>query len=501
MKDLKCGKIYVYGFPEGETESLLYAVKANGKHVPAHICDVSRQPYNVCWPGYQRPFGQTEEAAFITMAADGPVKFAVTVRFRESFKECVIRPLSKGVKVRKNCELGTVYFTVPGPGYYTVEFDGQHNALHIFIDAINDLEKEKAEANIVYGPGIHDIGITELHTGDRVYIDEGAVVYGGFFAKDSENISVSGHGILDNSKEKRTQGCISPNGCFKFFNCRNFTLRGLTLRDSCVWAATLFGCDNMVFDGLKTIGMWRYNSDGIDFVNSRNGYIKNCFLRNFDDVIVLKGLKGYDRRNVENITAENCVLWCDWGRALEIGAETCADEYRNITFENIDIIHGDCILMDLQNGDRASVHDIHFTDIRCEYSKWQMRPVYQNDMSLPYPDTDPRFLEKAPENVFVPVLFKAHLYCGLWSKDMIYGENYNISLNNIQLLGDIPEKLPAIVLQGVNETNRTYGITITGLFANGRAVPKKRLNLEVNEFADYPKYSGKIRPAIKQLKR
>src|SRR5699024_9673370 len=137
-------------------------------------------------------------------------------------------------------------------------------------------------------------------------------------------------------KDSNVFGC--PTSAI-FYNCQNVEISGVIFKDSCSWTATFFNCDNMLIENVKTIGMWRYNSDGIDFVNSANGIIKNCFLRNFDDVIALKGLKGYDNRNVENILVENCVLWCDWGRALEIGAETCADEYRNIIFRNCDILH------------------------------------------------------------------------------------------------------------------------------------------------------------------
>ena len=164
----------------------------------------------------------------------------------------------------------------------------------------------------------------------------------------------------------------------------NVDISGVIFNDASAWTATFFNCDNILVDNIKTIGMWRYNSDGVDFVNSSNGIVRNSFLRNFDDVIVLKGIKGYDHRNVENILVENCVLWCDWGRALEIGAETCADEYRNIVFRNCDIIHASTKAMDLQNGDRANVHMVLFEDIRVEYSKYAMPEVYQESDDMEY---------------------------------------------------------------------------------------------------------------------
>jgi hypothetical protein len=112
-------------------------------------------------------------------------------------------------------------------------------------------------------------------------------------------------------------------------------------------------------------------------------FLAILFLRNFDDVIALKGLKGYDWRNVENIMDQGCVLWCDWGRALEIGAETCADEFRNIIFSDCDIIHTSHTAIDLQNGDRG----ILFEDMRVEYNKYAIPYLFleSDDEGLPQP--------------------------------------------------------------------------------------------------------------------
>lgn len=65
----------------------------------------------------------------------------------------------------------------------------------------------------------------------------------------------------------------------------------------------------------------------------------------------------YNKLN-ENILVERCVIWCDWGRALEIGAETNAPEYRNIIFRDCDIIHGSSVMMDIQHHNRAEIHHI-----------------------------------------------------------------------------------------------------------------------------------------------
>lgn len=105
------------------------------------------------------------------------------------------------------------------------------------------------------------------------------------------------------------------------------------------------------------IGFWRYNADGIDIVNSSNVTIKNSFLRTFDDCIAIKGQKAvYDKQKIiENIKVDNCVLWNDWGKCFEFGAETVVDIIRDVTISNCYIPHFTMVAMSMQNGDRGTL--------------------------------------------------------------------------------------------------------------------------------------------------
>jgi hypothetical protein len=456
--------------PSGEPASALYSVRINGEPVGCNICRVSAMPFDVVWPGHQRPLDQTEEAAFLSVLSDEAITVEVcrsaTVGAIRPDSDVTVRPLRHGIKAE--IYNGTARFTLPGPGQYSVEIDGIHAPLTIFVDPPTDFGPKEGPGITYYGPGVHDVGEIRLRSNETVYIDEGAVVYGGIIAEDAVNIRLVGYGILDNSRSVRAENAAYvepkkyPLGNMKLYRCVNAEIRGVVLRDSGVWTATMFHCDNVRFDRCKAIGMWRYNSDGFDFVNSANCTVTNCYLRNYDDVIVLKGLKGWDTRNVENILVKNCVTWCDWGRNLEIGAETCADEYRNILFEDCDCIHGAHILLDIQNGDRAFVHDLTFDNIRCEYSKYQTQPIYQSSEDMRYaPDTSKPYL---------PLLMKAHLYRGVWSKDMLFGRNRNITFRNIQILADEGLSMPPSEFSGADETHLTEDIRIENLTFNGKAV-------------------------------
>ena len=478
-------KTEIYRLPEEEKTSELYSVSIGGQALPARYCRVSAMPYNTVWPGRQRPIDQTEEAAFVNFRTDGPAELEIIAGedlrcgpFTEK-TEITLRPLSSGVRAEISGNKASL--KLPGPGYYTFEPDGFHNALHIFADGpeTKKYEEDGAAATYRFERGVFSPGLIELRSGESLYIGEDAVVYGSVIVRDAQNVRIFGTGVIDNSLVRREDAnCLDP-GTLKIIRCKNVAVEGITFRDSSAWTATVIQSDNVGFDRVKLIGMWRYNSDGIDLVNSRNCTITNSFLRNFDDVVVLKGLKQYDTRNVENIYVARCTLWCDWGRALEIGAETCTDDYRNIIFEDCDIIHGDCILMDLQNGDRASVHGVIFSRIRCEYTSRQLRPVYQSDMNAPYDG-------KSEEGLFVPLLFKAHLYCGLWSNDMLYGENRDVLLEDIEILTDGKVPVPAIVLEGATPANRTFDITVRNLTFNGKKLSSNDVPVSVGNFAEPP---------------
>jgi polygalacturonase len=461
--------IRISSVPDQSYKSNDFFVTVNGVELDTYKCRVSRIPFNRIWPGYQRSLDQTEMASFAYLSTDEDVEVAITPN--KDFKEVIVRPLSRKVKVETAGR--NITLRIKETGQYTVELDGHHNALHLFINPVEEYDND--ENTIYFGPGVHHAGHIEMKDNQTIYVDAGAVVHCSITATDKKNIAIKGHGILDNSTFKRpSSSCLRCPTSVAFTRCRNVEISGVIFNDASSWTATFINCDNILVDNVKTIGMWRYNSDGFDFVNSANGIVRNSFFRNFDDVIVLKGLKGYDYRNVENILVENCVLWCDWGRALEIGAETCADEYRNIVFRNCDIIHASTKAMDIQNGDRANVHMVLFEDIRVEYSKYAMPEVYQESDDMEYVwDGKPN----------IPWLFYAHLYCGLWSDDNLLGSNSNIRLKNIQVFMDEGLERPKIGLYGANAEHMTTNIVIEDLYINGVKVESfEDANIHINEF-------------------
>jgi len=219
--------------------------------------------------------------------------------------------------------------------------------------------------------------------------------------------------------------------------------------------------------------MYRYNSDGIDLFNSVNLTVKNSFLRNYDDCMVIKGICGWDNWNNENITVKGCVVWCDWGRALEIGAETNAPEYKNILFEDCDVIHGCDVCMDVQHHNYAKVSGVTFRNIRCEYNCAQLNQQLQEKQWDVYDPTRPG------SHPFLMGVYVHHDYC--FSARELYksGTAENITFEDIQIFADEGLPMPKSNMLGIDPDKLMEGITLWNI-----KVKNVRFNGKLIEDAD-----------------
>ena len=160
-------------FPEGEEIYGECRVMLDGKEAPCYTARVSAIPFNTVWPGHQRPVAQTELAPFVRFDLTGEADIAVRVPFLP--KEAVVRPLSR--KVRTEIEGDEVFFTLPGPGQYTLELDGRAHALHLFADPPEETLADPESATYYFGPGVHHRERIVLKDHESVYLAPGAVLY------------------------------------------------------------------------------------------------------------------------------------------------------------------------------------------------------------------------------------------------------------------------------------------------------------------------------------
>lgn len=339
----------IYTMPDAMPRSAACRVWADGQELT--VIDTA---VNLSRVWTSRP--ATTTAPVVRFGVDGAAE--IKVRFvGQAIDTAVVRPLALGIAPSINGD--TVMFSLDRPAQLTVEINGeQAGALHLFAET-PDEEIPTGENVIVYEDGLHEIGTVELKSGQTVYLCPGAVLRGQFVARDAESIRILGHGIIDGSAFHRWEQQTVP---IDFSNCKSIQIADITMLDPAAWTLNLYHCEDVQIDRVKIIGA-RSNSDGVTLQSCRNVSVRNCFVRGWDDNLVVKGYDG----DVSNILFSDCVLWTDLAQSCEIGYETRANVMEDITFENITVLHANHKpVLSIHNSDNALIQNVIFRNITVE---------------------------------------------------------------------------------------------------------------------------------------
>jgi len=181
-----------------------------------------------------------------------------------------------------------------------------------------------AGGGTVYVPaGKYVSGTVHLKSNVTLWLDSGATILGsanmadydeavpGYVAarpgkwysslvmgQDLDNVAIIGRGVIDGRKTFNPQGeenLRGPHGLY-LLNCRDFTVRDITIRDSGNYNTIFIGCRRGNIQGISVFGGW----DGIHFRYVRDVTISNCKLFTGDD-----SLAG---EMWQNVTIDNCIL-------------------------------------------------------------------------------------------------------------------------------------------------------------------------------------------------
>ncbi len=365
-----------------------YRVFVNGREIPVYACRISAYPFNTWWPGHQRPVSQAEGASFVNLISDEEIFITVKPLKKTDYKRVMIKPYAKNVRYEQTSE--GISFSLKESGGYVFWLDDYHAPLYLFNNKPSPCANPKAVTHY-FGKGVHFPGKITLKSNESVYLDKDALVYGCIFAENAENIRIYGNGVFDDGHEERvSEHCYEPytNGNLKLYDCKNVTVEGVGFMNSAIWCVNLFHCTDVTLDGVNVFGQWRYNTDGIDIVNCQRIAVKNCFVHSFDDTVTVKGIDRYAFESNADILIENCVLWCDWGKTMEIGLETECADYHNVTFRSCHLLRAANTACDIQNGDCAYVQNITFENISVEIEAFYTEAVYQSSEDQIYDKQD-----------------------------------------------------------------------------------------------------------------
>lgn len=387
-----------------------------------------------------------ETASMACFDFDGKVDVRV-ISNREKVKDARVRPLS--YKIIPACAGDTLTFSLDRPRNLSVEVNGDifHN-LHLFANPIDrfrptDKEIKKAIRNrgkkgnklVYFGPGVHELpGDTlRVESGQTVYIDGGARVYGELIAEGVRDVKFHGRGEV-HPKGKGAGVSVRRS--------KNIEAEGVMLTQIPVG-----GSDSVRIDNVKSISYYGWG-DGMNVFASDNVSYDNVFCRNSDDCNTVYATRKGFVGGCKNIKMENSTLWADvahpimiglHGAATEIGIDAPADTIQNLLYRNIDILDQKEKQVDYQGcmaiscGDNNIVRDVTFDNIRVE----DIREGQLINIRI--------FFNKkycaAPGTCVENVLFK----------DVEYnGHNANLS-----------------IIAGYDDTRKVKGITFDNLVING----------------------------------
>jgi hypothetical protein len=364
-------RVVAYPAPEDEQLSEVYRVQVNGIEVPVY-------QQRVLDPPFAGKYNHGGTYAFAVFDCNGPVTLKVATS--RALENTVVRPVSS--KTVHKLTKGGLTLNLKGPCKLSVEPDGKNGPLLLFANPIETNIPSPGDANVVYfGPGIHKPERIPLKSGQTLYLAGGAIVKGSIQAT-GENITIRGRGILDGNDWEWRKG---PGQMVSLLECRNVRLEDIVLRGAWGWTVVPKGSSNIQIKNLKICNSRVQNDDGINPCNSQDILISDCFIRSDDDCIALKGLDyKWVNNNVEGITVENTILWCDRARIFLMGHESRAEYMRNIGISNLDIIHFSMTPFLLEPGEDMHLTNVEFSNIRIngegQKSLIRLKPVINRYM-------------------------------------------------------------------------------------------------------------------------
>jgi hypothetical protein len=346
-------EVVTYPAPPGEPLSQDFEVWADGKPVDVYTARVLDPPFADKQWDYGGPY------SFANFDTSGPVN--VRIVSKRSLRETVIRPHTAGVEFQVEDD-HTLILKLPGPRKLSIEPDGKKGPLLLFANPLEKDSPRPDDPGVVYfGPGVHQPGAIDVGDNQTLYLAGGAVVKGAVIARGS-NIRICGRGILDGSDYEWRKG---PHHVTIGIYGSNVLVSGITIRGSSHWTIVPRGSRHVTIRNVKLCNSRVQNDDGINPCNSQDVLITDCFIRSDDDCVALKGLDFQAANsNVERITVENCVLWCDRARVFLLGHESRAEYMRDVTLRNLDIIHFSMTPFLLEPGEDMRLEDVRIEDVR-----------------------------------------------------------------------------------------------------------------------------------------
>jgi len=225
-------------------------------------------------------------------------------------KTLCITAIQKAIDECANAGGGVVYFP---PGKFLSGTVYMRSAVTLQLDAGSTL---LGSADLKNYP--------QTVSGFKSYTDnytDKSLIYG----EDLERIAIIGRGIIDGQGGSFKGPYKVRPYIIRFIQCRNVTVKDVTIRNSPMWVQHYLACDDVHISGITVRSLVNANNDGINIDSCERVIISDCNIHSGDDAIVLKSTSA---RPCRNVVVSNCVL-SSRCNVLKMGTES------NGGFENI----------------------------------------------------------------------------------------------------------------------------------------------------------------------
>ncbi|MEI2580246.1 glycosyl hydrolase family 28 protein [Scytonema sp. PRP1] len=261
---------------------------------------------------------------------------------------------------------------------YNVDSTGISDVTDKIQQAINEVSARKGVLYIP--PGVYKTKQLNLKSNMTLYLAGGAVLeatkeinpsygQGVLQLKNVSNVKIMGRGELyGHGSYWRPRG-----GWYSMINMSNVNdvvLEDIIIRDPAVPNVWIEYAENCSIYNAKILAEPEpkfVNTDGFDIMSSRNITVDNVLYKGTDDATAIGGDKQGRIQNTENINIRNSVFYSNnsGGAGFTIGARSNQDFIRNITYENVDVVHVNS-LANMWAVTRAKYENIYFKNIRLE---------------------------------------------------------------------------------------------------------------------------------------
>lgn len=414
-----------------------YQVWANGQTVAVYRARTLDAPFADKEWNYGGPY------SFANFDMAGPVE--VRVSSAKSLKDSVLRPAHPDVAMRVLDE-HTLSLSMRSPRKLSLEPHGRSGPLLLFGNPLEMNPPKDADANVLYyGPGIHQAGRIDVGSGKTLYLADGAVVKGAV-AAEGNDIRILGRGILDGSDYEWRKG---PYNVTLGIHGTNVLVEGITIRGSPHWTIVPRHSRHVTVRNVKLCGSRVQNDDGINPCNSQEVRIIDCFIRSDDDCVAMKGLDfNGENNNVERVTVEDSILWCDRARIFLLGHESRAEYMRHIVLRNLDIIHFTMTPFLFEPGEEMRLEDVTVDNVRLhgegQRSFIRLKPVVNQYM-----------------------------------RNQVPGHVRNVTFRNVTLTGEPGEYL--VQLEGADAGHRVVSVRFENVSVRSRPLTAESPELRVGQ--------------------